>query len=64
MLLCGQALRFSASELSELHKLTGPCYFEPRTVTELNELSQKASDFWLSLGEVKFAEAVGQIQIH
>lgn len=63
MLLCGQTLRFSASELSELHTLTGPCYYEPHSISELNTLCQKASEFWRILGEEKFADAVGKIQL-
>ena len=63
MLHLGHKVRFAASELNELKLITGPCFFEPKTVNQLNTLCAHAQAFWLEKGDPRMAEAVGNIKL-
>lgn len=64
MLMLERKIRFSASELQELQRITGPRFFEPRTVAQLNTLVSISREYWESQGLPQLAEAVERIQIH
>lgn len=64
MLMLNKKIRFCASELEELSRITGPRFFEPRSVAQLNALAQLAHEYWKSQGQPQLAAAVERIQLH
>lgn len=57
MLHLGTQVRLTQAEQQLLERVCGPHFFNPTTVSQFEQLTQQAHDYWAKQGNVVMVEA-------